>query len=180
MRQRLFDTAWVSEVKWSRSVMSNSLQPHGLQSARLLWPWNSLGKNTGVGCHFLLQGIFPTQEPNLGLLHYRQILHRLSHQRKTFSNFLERCVGDTFFEILHVCKYFLILLLFVTHLFRIQSWNSFEGFLSYVLLFKNLMPSLSFVCDCFFPLEILGSCLTLNDLKCYCDKPRVELLKFIC
>ena len=41
---------------------------------RLLCPWNSLGKNTGVGCHPLLQGICPTQGSNSGLLHYRQIL----------------------------------------------------------------------------------------------------------
>ena len=47
---------------------------------RLLCPWNSLGKNTGVGCHTLLQGIFPTQGSNSGLLHYRQILYSLSHQ----------------------------------------------------------------------------------------------------
>ena len=40
----------------------------------------SLGKNTGVGCHSLLQGIFPTQGLNLGLLHCRWILHHLSHQ----------------------------------------------------------------------------------------------------
>ena len=43
-------------------------------------PWESLGKNTGVGCHFLLQGIFPTPGSNPGLLHCRQILHCLSHQ----------------------------------------------------------------------------------------------------
>ena len=43
-------------------------------------PWNSLGQNTGVGSISLLQGIFPTQELNRGLLHYRQILHHLSHQ----------------------------------------------------------------------------------------------------
>ena len=41
---------------------------------------DSPGKNTGVGCHALLQGIFPTQGSNPGLLHYRQILYRLSHQ----------------------------------------------------------------------------------------------------
>ena len=35
--------------------------------------WGSPGKNTGVGCHFLLQGIFLTQGSNLGLLHCRQI-----------------------------------------------------------------------------------------------------------
>ena len=54
--------------------MSNSSRCHGLQPARLLCPWNSLGKNTGVGCHFLLQGIFLVQGLNLGLLHFRQIL----------------------------------------------------------------------------------------------------------
>ena len=43
------------------SVLSNSLQPHGLQLAMLLCLWDSLGKNTGVGCHALLQGIFQTQ-----------------------------------------------------------------------------------------------------------------------
>ena len=37
------------------------MQPYGLQPARLLYPWNSPGMNTGVGCHALLQGIFPTQ-----------------------------------------------------------------------------------------------------------------------
>ena len=52
---------------------------HGLWLARLLCPWNSPGKNTRVGCHSLLQGIFPTQGSNLGLLHCRQILHHLSH-----------------------------------------------------------------------------------------------------
>ena len=39
--------------------------------ARLLCSRDSLGKNTGVGCHFLLQGIFPTQGLNLGLLRLR-------------------------------------------------------------------------------------------------------------
>ena len=42
-------------------------------------PGESPGKNTGVGCHFLLQGIFPTQELNLGHLHCRQILYRLNY-----------------------------------------------------------------------------------------------------
>ena len=41
--------------KWSRSVMSDSLWPHGLQPARLLCPWDFPGKRTGVGCHRLLQ-----------------------------------------------------------------------------------------------------------------------------
>ena len=64
----------------SYSVMSDFLQPHGLYLTRLLCSWNSPSKNTGVGCHYLLQGIFPTQGSNLGLLHCRQILYHLSHQ----------------------------------------------------------------------------------------------------
>ena len=52
----------------SCSVMSNSLQPHGLQPARFLCPWDFPGKNTEVGCQFLLQGIFPTQGSNIHLL----------------------------------------------------------------------------------------------------------------
>ena len=63
---------WVSE--WSRSVVSDSLRPRGLQPTRLLRPWDSPGKNTGVGYHFLLQGIFPTQGSNSGILHWRQML----------------------------------------------------------------------------------------------------------
>ena len=40
--------------KWSRSVVSDSSRPRGLQPTRLLYPWDSLGKSTGVGCHCLL------------------------------------------------------------------------------------------------------------------------------
>ena len=67
----------------SRSVVSDSLRPHGLEPARFLCPWDFPGKNTGVGCHSLLQGIFLTQGLKLcllQLLHCRQILYRLSHQ----------------------------------------------------------------------------------------------------
>ena len=42
-------------------------------------PWDFLGKNTGLDCHFLLQGIFPTQESNPGLPHCRQFLYRLNY-----------------------------------------------------------------------------------------------------
>ena len=48
-------------------------------------PWDSLGKNTEVGSHALLQGIFLTQGSNLGLLHCRQILYHLSHQGSPLS-----------------------------------------------------------------------------------------------
>ena len=56
------------------------LQSHGLQPARLLCPRNSPGKNTGMGCHFLLQGIFPAQGSKLGPLYCRQSPYHLSHQ----------------------------------------------------------------------------------------------------
>ena len=46
----------------------------------LLCPWDFSAKSTGVGCHFLLQGIFPTQGSNPGLLHCRQTLYCLSYQ----------------------------------------------------------------------------------------------------
>ena len=54
--------------------------PMDCKPTRLLCPWDFPGKNTGVGCHFLLQEIFPTQGLNPGLLHCRQTLYHLSHQ----------------------------------------------------------------------------------------------------
>ena len=64
----------------ARSVMSRLFATPWTVTTRLLCPWDSPGKNTGVGCHAHLQGIFPTQGWNLGLLHFRQILYCLSHQ----------------------------------------------------------------------------------------------------
>ena len=61
-RARLFATPWI------------------VACTKLLCPWDFQGKSTGVGCHFLLQGIFPTQGSNPGLSHCRQTLYRLSHQ----------------------------------------------------------------------------------------------------
>ena len=57
------------------SVVSDLLRPHGLYSL-----WNSPGQNTGVGSLSLLQGIFPTQDSNWGLLRCRWILYQLSFQ----------------------------------------------------------------------------------------------------
>ena len=59
----------------SFSVVSDSLQPHGLYS-----PWNFPGQNTGVGSLSFLQGIFPAQGLKPGLLHCRRILYQLSHK----------------------------------------------------------------------------------------------------
>ena len=49
------DLAAVCCCCWVTSVMSDSVRPHRWQPTRLLHPWDSPGKNTGVGCHFLLQ-----------------------------------------------------------------------------------------------------------------------------
>ena len=68
------------KVKVTQSCMTlcdpmESLLPHGVSS-----PWNSPGQNTGVGSLSLLQGIFPTQGLNPGLLNCRWILYQLSHK----------------------------------------------------------------------------------------------------
>ena len=82
---------WYNEVKWSEVKVTQLcptlcdhmnytghgiLQPTSCPSTRR----DSPGKNPGVGSHSLLQGIFPTQGLNPGLLHCRQILCQLSHQ----------------------------------------------------------------------------------------------------
>ena len=63
----------------SRSVMSTSLWLHGLKPTRLLWAWNSPGKNIEVGCHFLLQGIFPITEYSLEGLKLKLKLQYFGH-----------------------------------------------------------------------------------------------------
>lgn len=55
----------------SHSVMSNSFRPYGLWPARFLSPWDSPGRNTRGGCHFILQEIFLTQGSKPGFLHCR-------------------------------------------------------------------------------------------------------------
>ena len=70
----LFHSTMQSESE-SRSVVSNSLRPHGLYS-----PWNSPAQNTGEGSHSLLQGIFQTQGLNSGLPCCGRILYQMNHQ----------------------------------------------------------------------------------------------------
>ena len=52
-------------------------------------PWDFPGQSTGAGCHFLLQGIFPSQGSNPGLPHYRQTLYCLSHQGSHYIHITE-------------------------------------------------------------------------------------------
>ena len=81
----------------SHSVVSDFLRPHGLQPTRLLCPWDFSGKNTGVGWHSLLQGIFPTQGSNPGLLHCRRILNLLRHQGSPYDEKVELNIGSLHF-----------------------------------------------------------------------------------
>ena len=76
------------------SVMFNSLRPYGLQPASFLCSWDFSGKNTGAGCHFLLQGTFPTQGTNpclLCLLHCRQILDHLATREALLNAYVYNC-----------------------------------------------------------------------------------------
>ena len=73
----------------------------GTVATRLLCPWDFPGQNTGVGCHSLLQGIFPAQGLNPGLLHCRQILYRLSHQGRA-NKVVERLIVYSSIPRVHV------------------------------------------------------------------------------
>ena len=72
---------WKSESV-THSVMSNSFLPHRLYPTRLLHPWDSPGRNTGVSSHPTLQDIFPTQGLNPCLSHDRQIFFHWSHHAR--------------------------------------------------------------------------------------------------
>ena len=67
-----------AEVKWKSLSVVWLCKP--MDCSPPPCPWNSPGKNTGVGSCSLPQGTFPTQGLNPGLPHYRQILYHLSHQ----------------------------------------------------------------------------------------------------
>ena len=68
----LLEITWPYMVVDSLSHVWQICNPTDCSPTRILCPWNFPGKNTGVGCNFLLQGIFRTEESNPGLLHCRQ------------------------------------------------------------------------------------------------------------
>ena len=134
----------------SHSVVSNSLR-----SYRLYSPWNSPGQNTGAGSLSLLQGIFPTQGSNPGLLHCWQILYQLSHKRSPTDVY----VGEYFSNIKISTRLPLLMVLFkscvsflvffswsvVYQLFR--SWKVFRCFGK---VFSFLLTNLSFLLFIFY------------------------------
>ena len=71
---------YLSLLWHSRSVVSDSFVTPWPVARQAPCPWDFLGKNTGVGCHCLFQGIFPVQGLNLSLLHWQANSLPLSHQ----------------------------------------------------------------------------------------------------
>ena len=107
--------------------------------ARLLCPWNSPGKNTGVGCHSLLQGIFPALGSNLGLLHCRQILYCLSHQGRP-KQFIELPKLILYLSIVLIVFYVLQI-----NLFFQQTFCSFLNNFKYLLILCQLTSETFFL-----------------------------------
>ena len=108
--------------------MSDSLRPHELFLDRLLCSSDSPGKNTGVGCCALLQGIILMQR---FLLHYRQILCHLSHQ------------GSPIFE--DIFKYTSINnpYLFISWILQVSTFSLLFFFLNYVFFFFSIVYSIA-------------------------------------
>ena len=77
-------------------------------ATRFFCPWNSPGENTGVGCHSLLQGIFPTWGLNPHLLRCRQILYHLSHQGSSKIKFYFVIIVPTCFFVVVISPDFLL------------------------------------------------------------------------
>ena len=87
-----FEDMYLCCAMLSRSVMFDSFRPFGPYSAWFLCPWDFSGKNTGVGCCFLLQGIFLTLGSNphlLCLLHWQADSLPLSHVRGLVSKIIK-------------------------------------------------------------------------------------------
>ena len=95
IRKKIIYIHYITEKWWLFQSLSRCLtllRPHGPQPTRLLCPWDFPNKNTGVGCHFLLQGLFPKMwELNPHLLHWQvdsfPLGHLGSHYIKVASHF---------------------------------------------------------------------------------------------
>ena len=83
----------ISSVQFSHSVVSDSVWPHRQQPTRLPCPWDSPGRNTGVGCHFLLQQIKTSPSILHNIWFFIQIILTSSHRNKyDFWNLLTLCI----------------------------------------------------------------------------------------
>ena len=119
----------------------------------LLCQWNSAGKNTEVGCHSLLQGIFPTQESKLGLLHCRQILYHLSYQGSAI------CFGIWTYDAWRFCSFLRLLWIFC--IFGDSIW-SLRLFVFYYCKKKKKSP-LGFNGDIIEFVDVFRYCEHVNN-----------------
>ena len=101
---KLYESLFFIVIMLSHSVMSHSLWPHALSPAKLLHQWDFSGKNTGVGCHFLLQGMFLTQRLKPCLLHYRCIIYHQKTSWITIIHFKWSYENTVPFVLLHICR----------------------------------------------------------------------------
>ena len=89
----LYTCTYTNIILWCGGLVDKSCQTlvtlWTVKPAKLLCPWDSPSKNTAVGCHLLLQEIFPTQELNSRLLHCRQILYQLSYEESL--SYYDKC-----------------------------------------------------------------------------------------
>ena len=143
LQSKLFDSLGTRRVLllslFTCYMVSDYLRSHGLQPTRLLCPWDSPGKGTGVGCHFLLQGIFQTRGLNLGLLHCRRILYHYVPPEEWLER-LSKCTR----QCLRVVGIFIILI---------------EG-VSYIYIYAHIYVLYTYVCMshifvCLFSLSII-------------------------
>ena len=104
------------------TVVSNSLPPHELQPARVICPCSFPGKNAGVNCHFLLQGIFPTQESNLDLQHCKQILYQLSNGEAPYN--MQFIVYMSYIIYVHIYT--------CPHIVQISNFLKLEAYISFL------------------------------------------------
>ena len=101
-----------------------TLPPHGLQTARLLCPWDFPGKNTEVGSHSLLQGIFPTQGSNPCFLYWQVGSLPLSNQKVLIIYTLTSCSAPSKYTLAETpspfppCPYGKLLSFFVVACFQ--------------------------------------------------------------
>ena len=138
------------------------------------------GKNTGVGSHFLLQGIFPTQESNPGLLPCRQILYQLSYEgRPTHEagNRSRYCLLPQF--ALTPSSHWFPCLLAISTCFNMPSSSCFRYFIHALLLTENVLPSA--LCPTFSPGFYPGKHIALEDVfkTCADTKRPLKLWLFV-
>ena len=122
---------------------------------KLLRPWDFQGKSTGMGCHFLLQGIFPIEGSNPGLSHCRQTLYRLSHQ----GSHISRTDPKSIKEIEFIVKIFEFLSTFKGEIMLIshELFQKIEA-IGALLIVHDWTCILPYVCA-----KSLQSCPTLGD-----------------